>query len=386
MNTSAAWIGVLTFCIWVYLLAGRGRFWQASQAEDNFVPPALSSHPRVAVILPARNEADVVGQVIRSLLEQDYAGPLHLFLADDHSSDDTASVARQAAGRHGERLTVLSVLPLPEGWTGKMWALSQGVQQAASFAPEYFLFTDADIVHAGDSVSRLVARAQADKLDLVSMMVRLECSSVAESALVPAFVFFFFMLYPPAWVKDRKRRTAAAAGGDILVRADALARIGGIDTIRNQLIDDCALAREIKRGGGIWLGLTSATYSIRGYGSFGEIGRMISRTAFFQLRHSGWLLMATVLGMVITYLAPPVLLLFGGWAAILGGAAWLLMSVAFWPTLRFFSRSPVWAPLLPLIALFYTGATIHSAVRYWQGRGGEWKGRVQDAKMPSPGR
>ena len=380
MNSAAAWIGVLTFCIWVYLLAGRGRFWQESPAEANFKPPALSTYPRVAVVLPARNEADVVGQVIRSLLNQDYEGPLHIFLADDHSSDGTTNVARQAAGEPCGGLTIVSVPALPEGWTGKMWALSQGVQQAAEFAPDYFLFTDADIVHARDSVSRLVAHAQADKLDLVSMMVRLECSSFAEKALVPAFVFFFFMLYPPAWVRDRKCRTAAAAGGDILVRADALARIGGIDSIRNQLIDDCALAREIKRGGGIWLGLTSATYSIRGYGSFGEILRMISRTAFYQLRHSIWLLIATVLGMAITYLAPPILLLCGGWAAIFGVAAWLMMILVFWPTLRFFSRSPLWAPWLPLIALFYTGATIHSAVRFWQGRGGEWKGRVQDAK------
>jgi hopene-associated glycosyltransferase HpnB len=271
-------------------------------------------------------------------------------------------------------------MSLPAGWTGKMWALSQGVQQATQFAPDYFLFTDADIVHASNSITSLVGRARRDNLDLVSMMARLRCSSLAERALIPAFVFFFFMLYPPEWVSSPTHRTAAAAGGCILVRAEALARIGGIAAIRNELIDDCALGREIKRNGRVWLGLTQHTHSIRGYDGFGGVGHMISRTAFYQLRHSGWLLMATVFGMAITFLGPPVLVCFGGWAALWGGAAWLMMSTAFWPTLRFYSRSPLWAPLLPVIAMFYTGATVHSAVRYWLGHGGEWKGRLQDAK------
>jgi hopene-associated glycosyltransferase HpnB len=274
---------------------------------------------------------------------------------------------------------------LPAGWTGKVWALSQGVQQATQFAPDYFLFTDADIVHASDSITSLVARAQRDNLDLVSMMARLRCSSLAERALIPAFVFFFFMLYPPEWVSSPTHRTAAAAGGCILVRAEALARIGGIAAIRNELIDDCALGREIKRNGSVWLGLTQQTHSIRAYDGFGAVGHMISRNAFYQLRHSGWLLMAIVLGMAITFLGPPVLVCFGGWAAVWGGAAWLMMSTAFWPTLRFYSRSPLWAPLLPVIAMFYAGATVHSAVRYWLGHGGEWKGRLQDAKTDLAG-
>jgi hopene-associated glycosyltransferase HpnB len=375
----AAWVGALSFSIWVYLLAGRGRFWQVSRAVTDLKLP-LTSPPRVAVVVPARNEADVVGRAVRSLLEQDYAGRLQIFVVDDHSSDETASVARHAAADEGQRLAVISAMPLPTGWTGKMWALSQGVQHTAEFAPDYFLFTDADIIHAPDSVTCLVARAQAGNLDLVSMMALLRCSSLAERALIPAFVFFFFMLYPPEWVRNPKRKTAGAAGGDILVRAEALARIGGITSIRNELIDDCALAREIKRNGSVWLGLTPNTCSIRGYASFSSVGRMISRTAFYQLRHSGWLLIATVLGLAITYLVPPVMVFFGGWAAVWGAAAWLLMSIAFWPTLRFYSRSLTSAPLLPLIALFYTGATIHSAIQYWLGQGGEWKGRVQDAK------
>jgi hopene-associated glycosyltransferase HpnB len=375
----AAWIGALSTCIWVYLLAARGRFWRMTSAATDMKLP-FPSAPHVAVVVPARNEADVVGRSIQSLLEQDYVGRLHIFVVDDHSSDGTASVVRKAAADKDERLTVTSAMPLPTGWSGKMWALVQGVEQAAVFNPAYFLFTDADIVHAPDSITCLVARAQAGKLDLVSMMALLRCSSLAEHALIPAFVFFFFMLYPPEWVSDPKHETAAAAGGDILVRTDALARIGGIAAIRNELIDDCALARKIKQNGRVWLGLTPNTCSIRGYQTFGSVGRMISRTAFYQLRHSVWLLVATLLGLAITYLVPAVVAFFGGWATLWGGAAWLLMSTAFWPTLRFYSRSLLWAPLLPLVALFYMGATIHSAVRYWLGRGGEWKGRAQDVK------
>jgi len=374
----AAWIAALSFCLWVYLLAARGRFWRMASAPPDLNLP-LPSAPHVAVVVPARNEADVIGRSIQSLLEQDYVGRFRIFVVDDHSSDDTASVVLKAASRD-ERLTLISAMPLPTGWTGKMWALAQGVEKAAEFHPVYFLFTDADIVHPRDSITGLVMRAQAGNLDLVSMMALLRCSSPAERALIPAFVFFFFMLYPPEWVNSPKHETAAAAGGDILVRTDALARIGGIAAIRNELIDDCALARKIKQNGRVWLGFAPNTCSIRGYGTFGSVGRMISRTAFYQLRHSVWLLAATILGLAITYLAPPILTFSGGWATLWGGTAWLLMSIAFWPTLRFYSRSPLWAPLLPLIALFYMGATLHSAIRYWLGRGGEWKGRAQDIK------
>jgi len=377
--TIAAWIGSLSLLIWIYLLIGRGRFWQVSNAASG-LKLTLTPAPRVAVVVPARNEADVVGQAVRSLLEQEYAGQLHIFVVDDHSSDETASVALRAAADKPDQLTVIPAAPLPAGWTGKMWALSQGVQHAARFAPDYLLFTDADVVHAPDSIASLVARARRDALDLVSVMVRLRCSALAERALIPAFVFFFFMLYPPKWVGSSKHRTAGAAGGCVLVRAEALAGVGGIAAIQNELIDDCALARQMKRNGGVWMGATQDTYSIRGYDGFRGVGRMISRAAFFQLRHSGWLLMATVLGMALTFLVPPLLVCFGGWAALIGGAAWLLMSAAYWPMLRFYSRSLLWAPLLPLIAMFYTGATVHSAFQYWLGRGGEWKGRCQDAR------
>ena len=380
----AASIGALSLLIWLYLFFAWGHFWRIVPASRAIAPGNLL--PRVAAVVPARNEADVISPVIQSLLNQDYGGPLHIYVVDDHSTDNTGAVAAQ----HGNAVTVISSPDLPSGWTGKMWALAQGVQKATEFSPEYFLFTDADIVHSPVSLAGLVVIAQARHLDLVSMMVKLRCESFAERALMPAFVFFFFMLYPPNWVNDPKRKTAAAAGGDILVRAEALAEMGGIATISGELIDDCALAREIKRNGAIWLGVTNDARSIRAYETFGVIGRMISRNAFYQLHHSIWLLIGTLAGLVITYLAPPLALIAGTfsnhWTALFGGLSWFLMSLSFMPMVRFYSLSPLWAASLPPVAIFYAGATVHSAVEFWFGRGGEWKGRAQDQQTPSANR
>jgi hopene-associated glycosyltransferase HpnB len=374
----AAWVGALSLAIWIYLAFARGGFWRIGVDDQALTATFLPR--RVAVIVPARNEAPTIGQAIESLLRQDYPGRLHIFLVDDHSSDNTAEVARRAAREAGrpDRLTIVEAAPLPSGWTGKVWALSEGLKAAASFAPDYFWFTDADIVHQPDNLSRLLARAEGGGFDLLSLMVKLRSESFAERMLIPAFVFFFFKLYPPAWVARPDKRTAAAAGGCILIRPSALTRIGGIAAIRDELIDDCALARAVKCSGPIWLGPTSRAGSLRAYGSFSEIGRMIARSAFTQLRHSTWLLGGVIIAMTIVYIAPPLLLGRGGWAAVFSLAAWFLMALTYWPTLRFYRLSPVWAPLLPLIAAFYLGATVYSATQYWAGRGGVWKGRIQD--------
>ena len=363
----AALVGVLSVAIWFYLLLGRGFFWRIRETR----PPLLEGcNKRVAVIVPARDEADVIEPALASLLQQRYRGPVQLFVIDDRSSDDTSAIARRVS----DSITILSAGDLPPGWTGKLWAISEGLQAAASLGADYYLLTDADIVHAPDNLSGLVARAEASGFDLVSYMVKLRCRSFAERALIPAFVFFFLMLYPPAWTARRDRKTAGAAGGCILIRPAALDRIGGIASIRGERIDDCALAREVKRTGGrVWLGVTSTTCSIRDYTTFGEIGHMISRTAFTQLRYSAMLLAGTVIGLAVTYLAPPLLLTTH--SAALGLAAWLLMSIAFLPIIRFYGLSPLWAPLLPAIASFYLGATVYSAIRYWSGRSVSWKGR-----------
>ncbi len=259
--------------------------------------------------------------------------------------------------------------------------MQQGVERALALNPQFLLLTDADVEHSPHNVATLAALAEAGGYDLASFMVKLHCRSFAEKLLIPAFVFFFFMLYPPEWIRDPRRKTAGAAGGCTLVRPAALQRIGGIAAIRQEIIDDCALARAIKSSGGkVWLGVTGDTRSLRPYDSFGEIERMIARTAFNQLRHSSWLLLGAVAGMTLLYLLPLSLLASRALIlAVIGGAAYLLMIATYYPMIRFYELNPLWALTLPLSAVFYMAATIHSAVKFWSGRGGEWKGRAQDA-------
>ena len=338
-----------------------------------------SPAPKVAAIIPARDEADVLGDSLRSLLRQDYPGLQQIFLVDDQSSDGTLQVALGVSQSFQGRVNVIiSSTPLPAGWTGKMWALFRGVQQAAELEPDYFLFSDADIVRSPTSLTSLVAIAESEGLDLLSMVPKLHCSNLAERALLPAFLFYFFMLYPPEWVRNSNHHTAAAAGGNVLVRAKALARIGGIAAIRNELIDDCAIASKIKKIGRIQLGWTEDARSVRKYQGFREIGAMISRNAFYQLGHSIPLLLACIASLTMTFLAPPMLLFLGGWGSAMAFLAWALMTLSYIPTLNFLSLSLTWAPFLPLITLFYVGATIYSAVQYYRGQGGKWKDRVQD--------
>jgi hopene-associated glycosyltransferase HpnB len=369
-------LAAISLAIWIYLLAFRGRFWR--MRPDAPVHMLDQSAPSVHAIVPARNEAPVVARAIASLAAQIYPGDLTITLVDDHSDDGTAAFAAAA----DPALHVVSARPLPPGWTGKMWAVSEGVATAS--AADYLLLTDADIVHHPQNIASLVARARAGNYDLVSYMVRLHCGTFAEHALIPAFVFFFFLLYPPAWIRDPRRPTAGAAGGCILIRREALDAIGGIARIKSELIDDCALARAVKQSGGrIWLGLADRTVSIRPYGTFGEIGAMISRTAFTQLQHSALLLAGTIAGLALTYLAPPLLTLFAPRGAATGMAAlaWLLMTAAYLPAVRYYRIHWFWAPMLPAVALFYLGATVHSAIATWRGLGGMWKGRAQSATL-----
>jgi hopene-associated glycosyltransferase HpnB len=334
--------------------------------------------PRVVAIIPARDEALLIEKALGSLVRQDYPGLLQILVVDDHSSDSTVPRALEVSRGARKQVSVISSAPLPQGWTGKMWALFQGVQQAAELEPDYFLFSDADIVREESSLASLVAIAEFEGLDLLSRMPKLHCTSFADSALLPAFLFYFFMLYPPDWVRSPNHHTAAAAGGNVLVRAKALARIGGIASIRNELIDDCALARKIKNCGKIQLGWTENARSLRTYGGFAQLGAMISRNAFYQLQHSIPLLFGSIASLAIIFVAPPMLLFLGGWGSAMASLAWLLMSVSYIPTLKFLSRSLLWAPLLPFITLFYLGSTIHSAVQYYRGKGGKWKDRTQD--------
>ena len=377
-------IGVASLAIWTYLIAFRGGFWRLP-----YRPAPTSAVPArsVVAIVPARDEAAVIGQSIASLLAQDHLGCLHIILVDDESSDGTAEIARAtAAAQHaGNRLTIYAGKPLPRGWTGKLWALHQGIAAARPLAPDYLLLTDADVVHDRINLRNLIARSESGGYDLVSLMVKLHCDNIWERLLIPAFVFFFFKLYPPRWVADPARRTSAAAGGCMLIRPAVIERMGGISRIRHEIIDDCALARMVKPVGGVWLGFSSEAHSIREYRSWRPIWNMITRTAFAQLGYSAASLAATLALLALTYMAPPLLLLSADPAAVvLGSAVWLAMSAAFVPLLRAHRSPPVLAFLLPLIALFYTAATVASAVLFWRGRGGQWKGRFQAQPASTP--
>lgn len=365
---------------WSYLLFGRGYFWRIGSMV---APTAKEETPaKIVAVIAARNEEDVISRSLESLLALPASQLLHVFLVDDHSTDATSYIAAQPAERFGqkERLTVIQSALLPAGWLGKLWAMQQGIDRALAFSPEFLLLTDADIVHAPGSLAGLVWIAREQSRDLVSAMVRLQCETLAEKLLIPAFVFFFFKLYPPQWVGDGRKRTAGAAGGCILIRPEALARAGGVAGIRNEIIDDCALARAVKQSGGkLWLGLAPDSFSIRPYPSFTEIRRMIARTAFNQLQHSALMLLSAIAGMTLTYMLPLALLLAPGIAAkMLAAATVAVMLWAYQPMVRFYRLNPVWSLALPLAALFYTGATLQSAMNYWRGQGGEWKGRHQD--------
>jgi hopene-associated glycosyltransferase HpnB len=375
-------IGAATLAIWIYLLFFRGGFWWLPYRR---APIAANVDGKsVVAVIPARDEAATVGRAVASLLAQDYGGSFRIVVVDDQSSDGTAEAAREAAVG-SDRLTICRGKPVPPGWTGKLWAVRQGVEAARSMGPDYLLLTDADIVHGSGNLRKLVSRCEVEGYDLVSLMVRLHCRSFWERLLIPAFVFFFFKLYPPRWVADPSRRTAGAAGGCMLIRAATLDRVGGVDSIRREIIDDCALAREVKSDGKVWLGPAQRTISIREYRSWRAIWDMIVRSAFAQLDYSAVLLVLTVSVLTLTYLAPPLLLVLSSEpvAICCGGLAWLGMVIAFLPTLRAYDTARSVALLLPLIALFYLAATVASAVLFWCGRGGYWKGRVQ---APAPDR
>jgi hopene-associated glycosyltransferase HpnB len=373
-------IAILTLGIWVYLLAARGRFWLGLDRDDAR-PANLREWPTVAAVIPARNEAACIGKTIASLMRQDYPGRLTIFLVDDDSDDGTAEVARVAASaaQDSHLLTIVTSRAVPPGWTGKLWALKQGIDAAtADGSFDYLLLIDADIVHQRDSVRWLVGRAESGHLILTSFMAKLRCRSLAERSHVPAFIFFFQMLFPFAWVNRADSTTAAAAGGCMLVRANDLRQAGGVESIRAALIDDCALARRLKAFGPIWLGLTDRVHSIRPYENWRDVKDMISRSAYAQLGYSPLLLLGTTAGLALTFLAAPLLVLFAdNPARLIGVATWALMAMAFQPTLRFYRLSPLWGLALPAIALLYMLYTLDSAYQYWAGRGGIWKGRVQ---------
>jgi hopene-associated glycosyltransferase HpnB len=427
-------VALISLIIWLYLLLAHGNFWNLHPFDDdNATHPAPSNWPAVTAIIPARNEAETIAQTIASLTQQNYPGKFSIIVVDDHSEDATAKLASQATQQdHSTQnatidVTILSAPQLQPGRTGKLSALNAGLSYAtqksvhptwppSDFAaregtalavpqfdvvnaalapgasgPTYFWFTDADIIHVPGTLTRLVARAEKNNLDLTSLMVLLRAETLPEKFLIPPFLFFFLMLYPPKKIADPESRAAGAAGGCILLRRTVLDRIGGLASIRNEVIDDCALARAVKHLRAstnanatppkIWMGLTRKSHSLRAYTTFAEIRGMIARTAFTQLRYSTLLLIGTLIGLAITYLAPIALLFAHDTPTrVTALAIWLLMSLLFLPTVRFYRISTHWSATLPAAALFYAAATFLSATRYWTNRGAQWKGRSQAPK------
>ncbi len=367
------WLALAALIAWGVLLFGRGMFWRTRDDDrDAAGLPEPAQWPHVQIIIPARDEAETIGATVRSLVTQDYPGRFDILVVNDRSTDHTGALARAAGAE------VLEGQGRAPGWSGKLYALQQGLGAVAGRPHSLLLFTDADITHAADSLRRLVQRAEAEGLDLVSLMARLRCESAAERWMIPAFVFFFQMLYPFRWSNDPAARTAAAAGGCVLLRRSAFEARGGLQPIRGRIIDDCALAALMKGGGSrIWLGLTGRVVSLRAYEGLGTIRAMVARTAYAQLGYNPALLLGMVLAMALVFLAPPLLALFASGAAKwLGALAWGGMVIAYAPMLRRYRLAAERAILLPLIAAVYLAFTLDSAWAEWRGRGGLWKGEA----------
>jgi len=386
-NSPLSWLGTGSLAAWVYLVFFNGRFWQGDQRLCAQAPAndALAKWPSVAAVVPARNEADVVEQTLNSLLAQDYPGDLQIVLVDDRSDDGTGDAARRLARDHpsGSKLRVVATEDMPGGWVGKTWALRTGIEVAKtrSPTPRYLHLTDADIEHGPGNLRAMVYQAETGGFDLVSLMVMLHCDSRWEKLLIPAFVYFFQMLYPFSRINDPRSGVAGAAGGCMLVNAKSLTRAGGIESIRGEIIDDCALGAALKSVGRVWVGLSDTEYSVRPYSGLREIWAMIARSAYTQLRHSAWLLATSVVVMTLVFLSPPLVALTlpahgNVWAASLAGSAWLAMAWTFRPSALRYRRPALFGLVLPAAALFYLGMTLDSARRHRIGVGGQWKGRA----------
>jgi hopene-associated glycosyltransferase HpnB len=381
-------IALCSLVIWIYLLVGRGQFWRTQPVlldRVQLVAPTSIVWPTVAIVIPARNEAAMLPLTLEPLLKQDYPGKLAIYLVDDQSNDGTGTIAQElAAANPAIAFQIIPSQPLPPGWTGKLWALHQGL--AAAAVSDYVLLTDADICHDRASLRYLVLKAETEQRDLVSLMVQLRCESFWERLLIPAFVFFFAKLYPFSWVNQPDRATAAAAGGCSLVRRSALDQIGGIAALKDALIDDCTLAAKIKHRDNpsnqhrIWLGLTTEIRSVRPYEDLASIWNMVARTAYTQLNYSPLLLLGTIVGMALVYLVAPIGIiysLFSQQSELLGITivTYGLMVISYRPTIQFYHCPGIYALALPLIGLMYNLMTIDSAWRHWRGKGGQWKGR-----------
>jgi hopene-associated glycosyltransferase HpnB len=332
----------------------------------------------VTVLIPARDEAPILHKTLASLSEQ---GPgLAIVVVDDQSSDGTADVARRFPG-----VRVITGAPMPEGWTGKVWAQSQA---RAALERPLVLLLDADIALAPGLIATLRQRLRDRGLGLASLMAELPMEGFWERLLLPAFVYFFKLIYPFHLANSANKRVAAAAGGCVLLELRALDAIGGFASMRDAIIDDCTLARVVKDAGyPTWVGLTRSVTSHRRYRGLGDIWRMVTRTAFTQLRYSWLLLGVCSLLMIVCFLIPVVVAFSADSSARTAAlGAWLLMWIAYVPTLRFYDIPVRWGLLMPFIGFLFLTMTLDSARRYLRGERSAWRGRRYHAGRVSSSR
>jgi hopene-associated glycosyltransferase HpnB len=356
--------------VWFMVLVLPWRPWLHSETLEPG-PLADTDLSDLTVLIPARNEAEVIAATLGGLARQ--GGGLKVVLVDDGSDDGTAEAARQVEGL--AQLKIITNEALPPGWSGKLWALARGFQEVDT---PWTLLLDADIELKPGMAAALLAKAKGDRRQFVSVMAQLRMASFWEKCLMPAFIYFFKLLYPFRLANSDFRHVAAAAGGCILVETQVLAGIGGFASIKGAIIDDCTLARRVKQAGHrIWVGQSHSVVSLREYEGLEPIWEMVARSAFTQLRYSVWLLGLCNALIVSLFLGPLAGLCFGDAnTRAVALVAYVCMVGSYWPSLRYYGRASLWAPTLPVIAVFYLAMTWTSALRYWRGDRSRWKNRV----------
>jgi hopene-associated glycosyltransferase HpnB len=355
--------------LWLVTLLLPWQPWRTREVLEGNTDSSLDLND-ITVVIPARNEADVIANTLSALATQ--GNGLKIIVVDDHSDDATSEIAIQAGINN---LELIQAAPLPRGWTGKLWAQEQGLNKVDT---PYVLLLDADIELAPGTIQSAFNKLLRDDLKVVSLMAKLRFSTFWEKLLMPAFIYFFKIIYPFHLSNQSGSRVAAAAGGFILVETGVLKKIGGLAVIKDAIIDDCSLAKAIKSAGNrIWTGLTHAVISQRPYFNLKDIWEMVARTAFTQLNYSVVLLIICTLALILVYWVPVAgVFFFQGLAFWLSLFSLIAMVLAYRPTLKFYHLSPGWAFLMPFTAGLYLLMTWSSAIRYWKGERSRWKGRV----------
>jgi hopene-associated glycosyltransferase HpnB len=366
--------------LWLIILLLPWRPWSTRERLESSPSSQPADLSDITVLIPARNEAEGIGRTLAALERQGTG--LEVMVIDDQSEDDTAGTAR-TAGPAGTR--VIQGKALPDGWTGKLWALEQGLAEVST---KYTLLLDADIELGGGIVGRVLEHLRARDMKMVSLMATLSMVGLWEKLLMPSFIYFFKLLYPFHLANSSSSRVAAAAGGTVLIETAVLREIGGFAALKDELIDDCALAAKVKAAGhGTWVGLSHSVVSHRRYPTLRSIWNMVARTAYTQLQYSPAILVGCVLALLWTFVLPVAGLfapdLAARTAAIVAGVT---ATVTYLPTLIYYRRSPAWALLLPIVGALYLAMTVDSAYRFSKGIRSEWRGRVYATEEPPSGR